>query len=686
MDYFSVTSLHFLHLGVEGVKHFVFIFNVIINFINSSAVAELNTVWANIMFKGGDKDREHDRSYRTISCCPIMAKAMDSYMVELYDVGWAAIQAQTQFQGSNSSHELASLCVTEAITHGIHINKQPVYLLLLDAQSAFDRVVIEHAIRCAYMAGTQDEGLLYLDGRLRNRQTYIEWEKQILGPIYDTIGVEQGGVASDRVYRLVNNEQLSTAQQSELGVELGLVVNASGKLEQLVLGGVGQADDVGLLASTLKRLKLLLYLTVLYCDKYQVKLVGSKTKLLVFNSSETEIQSRVDLASNTISVDGEIIHPSTHASHVGVVWSVDGNGPNIMARLSSHRKAVYGLMSSGLAKGHRSNPAACLRIEAVYGVPVLLSGLASLVLSTKEENMLGQQYKVHLQRLLRLHQATPAPVVFMLAGCLPLQAQLHLRMFSLFGQLCRLRDGDNILAVRARDVLSSALSSSKSWFWKIRQLCLQYGLPHPLEWLSSMLSKLEVKALTRPAVLQYWLNQFRTKADTLPSLQYMRTGFLGLTKCHPIYRTCGSSPWEVEKGTTQARLLSGRFRVEALSCHWVPWNKEGLCTLPMCWRTAEAHRGTIESFLISCPSLSSTRQALLMFNQNHLLAHPNLVALVNTCLVMDPVQFWLDCSTMHPVISAVQKEGESLLYGLFKMTRNYCHGLYKARVSQLESD
>lgn len=75
-----------------------------------------------------------------------------------------------------------------------------------------------------------------------------------------------------------------------------------------------------------------------------------------------------------------------------------------------------------------------------------------------------------------------------------------------------------------------------------------------------------------------------------------------------------------------------------------------------------------------------------MFNQNHLLAHPNLVALVNTCLVMDPVQFWLDCSTMHPVISAVQKEGESLLYGLFKMTRNYCHGLYKARVSQLESD
>jgi hypothetical protein len=305
-------------------------------------------------------------------------------------------------------------------------------------------------------------------------------------------------------------------------------------LDKLVLSGVGQADDVGLLANSLKKLKLLLYLTVLYCDRYQVKLVGAKTKLLVFNSKQTKLQSSIELASTTISVDGEDIHPSTQASHVGVVRFVDGNGPNIVARLSSHRKAVYGLISTGLGKGHRANPAACLRVEAVYGVPVLLSGLASLVLSTKEENMIGQHYKVHLQRLLRLHQATPAPVVFMLAGCLPLPAQLHLRMFSMFGQLCRLRDGDNILAIRARDVFSSALPSSKSWFWKIRQLCLKYGLPHPLEWLSSRLSKLKVKAMTKPAVLQYWLHHFRTKAGSLPSIQYMKTSFLGLTKCHPI--------------------------------------------------------------------------------------------------------------------------------------------------------
>ena len=39
----------------------------------------------------------------------------------------------------------------------------------------------------------------------------------------------------------------------------------------------------------------LLHLTKIYChcDKYQVKLVGSKTKLLVFNTNKTEMQAKV---------------------------------------------------------------------------------------------------------------------------------------------------------------------------------------------------------------------------------------------------------------------------------------------------------------------------------------------------------------------------------------------------------
>ena len=172
-------------------------------------------------------------------------------------------------------------------------------------------------------------------------------------------------------------------------------------------------------------------------------------------NKDTELRSAVELATNMLSLDGKIVTPCSEASHVGILRSVDGNGPNISARLTAHRRAVFSVLHSGLARGHRANPAASLRVESVYGASVLLSGLATLVLTTKEENMLGHHYKVHVQRLLKLHQATPAPAVFLIAGVLPFPGQLHLRMFSLFGQLCRLREGNNILANHAYNIYSS---------------------------------------------------------------------------------------------------------------------------------------------------------------------------------------------------------------------------------------
>ena len=72
------------------------------------------------------------------------------------------------------------------------------------------------------------------------------------------------------LYRLVNNEQLQTAQESQLVVDLGLAVNSTGDLVRQVLSDVGQADYVALLATFLNKLKVLLHLTKIYCDRYHI--------------------------------------------------------------------------------------------------------------------------------------------------------------------------------------------------------------------------------------------------------------------------------------------------------------------------------------------------------------------------------------------------------------------------------
>ena len=66
--------------------------------------------------------------------------------------GWAAAQAETQFQGSGSSHELAAILLTETIQHSLFSLKLPIFILYLDAQSAFDVVLRELLIKNLYFS------------------------------------------------------------------------------------------------------------------------------------------------------------------------------------------------------------------------------------------------------------------------------------------------------------------------------------------------------------------------------------------------------------------------------------------------------------------------------------------------------------------------------------------------------
>ena len=80
------------------------------------------------------------------------------YIRDLYQDQWGAVQASTQYQGSGSSHDLASLLVTEVIQCSLHVANLPVFLLVLDAQSAFDRCLRQILVCELYRAGMQEIG------------------------------------------------------------------------------------------------------------------------------------------------------------------------------------------------------------------------------------------------------------------------------------------------------------------------------------------------------------------------------------------------------------------------------------------------------------------------------------------------------------------------------------------------
>ena len=89
--------MHFRNAGDEGLNHLNFLMNRVILDINSSTVTELNTVYALLLHKGHGKSKTRDSSYRTISTCPVITKALDIYIHDLFGEKWNANQADTQY-------------------------------------------------------------------------------------------------------------------------------------------------------------------------------------------------------------------------------------------------------------------------------------------------------------------------------------------------------------------------------------------------------------------------------------------------------------------------------------------------------------------------------------------------------------------------------------------------------------
>ena len=151
---------------------------------------------------------------------------------------------------------------------------------------------------------------------------------------------------------------------------------------------------------------------------------------------------------------------------------------------------------------------------------------------------------------MRLLPGTPQCVSLFLAGSLSGKALLHLRQLSIFGMICRLKS--DVLYKHAVHTLTVAKPSSNSGFLQIRNLCLQYNLPHPLVLLRSNLSKEALKEMIKKHVTNFWEHHFREEAADLLSLHYFKPGFMTLKVTHPIFTSAGPSHYFVTMASVQA--------------------------------------------------------------------------------------------------------------------------------------
>ena len=555
--------------------------------------------------------------------------------------------------------------ITETIQYSLHSKKRPVYLLSLDAQSAFDRCLRQILICKLYEVGVSPSAISLIDKRLENRATIYEWNGTLLGPSTDTTGFEQGGINSSDFYKLYNNEQLATAQASTLGVDIG----------STIVSAVGQADDVVLISNDLDSLNLLCKLTEKYCSNYRVKLVPSKTKLLAFhtNNQHDEVQEAKKMTD--IVICGEKIDFVANAEHVGIVRSSSGNMPHILSRITAHKKAVRSVLSAGAAKNHSGNPTASLRIHSIYGSSVLFSGIASLCLSAAEVRTVAQHFQQTVQNIQKLPSRTPRSFVFLMAGCLPGEAIIELKQLTLFLMICYKQD--DILHQHAKFIIMSAQPSCKSWFQNILKLCVKYRLPHPFSLLESPPPKLPFKRELKKAVIRFWEEKLRAEAHSLHSLEAFSPIDCSLRSPHILWVTAGSNSFEIRKSFILAKMMSGRYRTDYLARHWSP-NADGSCQLPTC----SGGTGDLEHLLAECSALSNLRRSLeLLALQKANVLYPLHLLLASifqsnfktyTLFLLNPLSF-------HEITNLANIYGFTVLKIVYYCVRTFAYYIHRER-------
>ena len=138
--------------------------------------------------------------YRSIAISSILGKILDHIIIVKQSDALTTFQHQYGFK-ANSSTVLCSTMVIETVQYYTENGARPVYVLLLDASKAFDKVAFnvlfnELRDRAVYQRIIK---LLYF--MYTNQSCSVKWDNEQSDYFKISNGVKQGGVISPLLFR-----------------------------------------------------------------------------------------------------------------------------------------------------------------------------------------------------------------------------------------------------------------------------------------------------------------------------------------------------------------------------------------------------------------------------------------------------------------------------------------------------
>ena len=312
------------------------------------------------------KDRQGSHSdsgnYRGITISPLPSNLFEHVLKTIFFEHLATSPYQFGFKAKHSTvHALFSLkeTINYYVEHGSHV-----YCSFLDASKAFDRLVHAGLFLKLIERGAPKRFVDIIISWYSSLQYRVRWDGHLGEWFMVSAGVRQGGVLSPDFYSIYVDNLISILQRSGIGYYLSKAFAAA----------IFYADDMAMLAPSLKGLQQLLKICGDYCKGWDICLNPRKSKNMVFGKKR---DMNIQLTLNHADIDW------THEwKYLGVVLrSGTKFGCSVVEKVQSYYRAV----NSILRVEGRSQDLVLLRLLEAHCIPVLTYGIEIIHVADEDE-------------------------------------------------------------------------------------------------------------------------------------------------------------------------------------------------------------------------------------------------------------------------------------------------------------
>ena len=407
----NLSSDHFIRACDELHVHLALILNAMF-----SSFSAPDSMLASVLVpipKNRKKSLCDSSNYRSIAISSIVGKVLDSVVMSKHRAALQTSDLQYGFKPSHSTVQ-CTFVLNEVVDY--YTSRQtPVFVTLLDASKAFDRVQYVKLFKLLLQRNMCPAMVKFLALSYIRQSLSVRWQNTTSTPFPCKNGIKQGAVLSPILFCAYMDALLERLSRLGVGCHIGHVF----------AGALSYADDLTLLAPTRLAMNAMLRECEAFARDYDVLFNSAKSQTVVFRAGYLRPSAMIE----PFTLNDQPIGVVKHALHLGTYIGHRAGSLNI--RKARSDITVSSIKLTGLFK-HCSLDVKRTLFKAYctsfYGSPLWNFGCNDV----KE---LQSCFNKCIRIFFGLHPRTRSKYIPLLMNQLPLSLQLFCR-FSVFLHNC----------------------------------------------------------------------------------------------------------------------------------------------------------------------------------------------------------------------------------------------------------